>query len=319
MKLRTVASRVWLLGWLLACSSATRHPLLSAQMVSTLTFVFGVSGTIAGLYLFFRGFRLLQRKRWIEDTPVTKIAGAAIGRVKVLGKATGPYTLLSPLSGVDCYYYQAVAWNGIDANGDRREGRATETLFAPFFIEDETGCLMIDPRRALLELSAEYDEPISGDSMSEGSRRFLRRHGLSTSEQTTVSEYAVKPGDPLLVLGTLGENRGLGSIADATGQDFHKMYLSREAAALQRREQLEFMGVLSADMPEPVATTSAAFDLHPDVVLRAGDDRQPFILSRTTPQGMIRNLARRSTFDIWGGPVLTLFSVGLVIKWLGFW
>jgi hypothetical protein len=70
-------------------------------------------------------------------------------------------------------------------------------------------------------------------------------------------------------------------------------------------------------MPEPVATANAAFDLHPDVVLRAGDDRQPFILSRTNPQRMIHNLARRSTFYIWAGPALTLFSLRLVIKWLG--
>jgi hypothetical protein len=32
---------------------------------------------------------------------VTKIAAAAMGRVKVRGKATGPYTLLSPLAQVD--------------------------------------------------------------------------------------------------------------------------------------------------------------------------------------------------------------------------
>jgi hypothetical protein len=313
MALQSVASRLWLLGWFVALILSFRQ---GAQF-PWLILLFGASGVIAVLFLFFRGFGLLREKRWIEDTPITKIAGAAIGRVKVLGKATGPYTLLSPLSGVDCYYYQAVAWNGVDANVDHREGRATETLFAPFFIEDETGRLMIDPRCALLELPAEYDEPLSGDSMSEGSRRFLRRHGLSTSEQTTVSEYAIKPGDALLVLGMVGENRGLGSIADATGQDFHRMYLSREAAALQRREQLEFMGVLSADMPEPVATANAAFDLHPDVVLRAGDDRQPFILSRTNPQRMIHNLARRSTFYIWAGPALTLFSLRLVIKWLG--
>jgi hypothetical protein len=31
---------------------------------------------------------------------------------------------------------------------------------------------------------------------------------------------------------------------------------------------------------------------------------------------MIDNLARRSSIGIWGGPVLALFSLGLVMKWL---
>jgi hypothetical protein len=124
-----------------------------------LALLLGACGVLVGLCLFLRGFQLLQRKRWIEDTPLTKIAAAAIGQVKVLGKATGPYTLLSPLAAVDCYYYRAVAWNGRDAQDEEKSaGRATETLFAPFFVEDETGCLMIDPRGAQLQLPAEYDE-----------------------------------------------------------------------------------------------------------------------------------------------------------------
>jgi hypothetical protein len=34
---------------------------------------------------------------------------------------------------------------------------------------------------------------------------------------------------------------------------------------------------------------------------------------------MIDSLARRSFVDIWGGPALAVFSLGLVLKWLGAW
>ncbi len=318
MTLRVAASRLWFFGWFLAWIFAFVRAALSAETVSILAFLFGASGVLTGLYFFVRGFQLLHRKRWIEDTPVTKIDAAAMGLVKVLGKASGPYTLLSPLAGVDCYYYRAAAWNGRNAqNDDELEGRATEMIFVPFFVEDHTGRLMIDPRGAQLELPAEYDEQILGESMSEGSRRFLRRHALSTRGETTVSEYAIKPGDPLLVVGCLAENRGLGSMADTEGRISRDTYLSREAADLQRREQLEAMGVPETELPEPV--TSAVPDEHPRVVLCAGDGRQPFVLSRQTPQRMIDNLARRSTIGIWGGPVLALLSLGLVMKWLSAW
>jgi hypothetical protein len=106
---RKIAARLWQMGWFAAWVVAASRD-VPLTIVSRLTFLFGCSGVIFGLYLFFRGFDLLRRKRWIEDTPVTKISAAAMGQVKVLGKATGPYTLLSPLAGLDCYYYKAVAW-----------------------------------------------------------------------------------------------------------------------------------------------------------------------------------------------------------------
>jgi hypothetical protein len=316
--LRTFASRLWLLGWVAAWIFASKRVLLRPEIVSSVACLFGTSGVVAGLWLFVRGFQLLQRKRWVEDTPVTKIAAAAMGQVKVFGKADGPYTLLSPLAGVDCYYYRTVAWDGRNAQDRRGVNRATETLFAPFFVQDETGRLMIDPRGAELELPYEYDEAISGESMSEGARRFLRRHGLSTGGDTTVSEYAIKPGDPLLVLGTLSEKHGMGDMAAPEAGGFRATYLSRDAADLQRREQFEAMGAPTTQSAEPNATMAADFDSRPRIVLSAGY-YQPFVLSRENPQRMIDDLARRSFLYIWGGPVLAVFSLGLVIRWLGGW
>lgn len=319
MTLRAIAPRVLLVGGLLAWMFVSHRLSLPPGIASILALLFGAFGMMAGLYLFFRGFQLLRQKRWIEDTPVTKIAAAAIGLVKVFGKATGPYTLLSPLANVDCYYYRAVARNGTNAQNEQElEGRATEILFTPFFVEDETGRVMVDPRGAEIELPSQYDEQISGASMAECSRRFLRRHGLSTSGGTTVSEYAIKPGDPILVLGTLGENRGLDSLADAAGADRRTAYLSREAADLQRREELEAMGIPITESAEPAPNGDSAFDLHPPAVLQAGSN-QPFVLSRHSPQRMIDNLARSSVLDIWGGPVIALLSLGLLLRWLSMW
>jgi len=318
--LRTLSKRLWQVGWFAAWVVATRSG-QSPAIVSGLTFLFGCTGVVAGIYLFFRGFELLRRRRWIEDTPVSKISAAAMGQVKVLGKATGPYTLLSPLANVDCYYYQAVAWDGRSAQDDQTfEARATETLFAPFFVEDETGRLMVDPRGAQLDLPYEYDEAVSGDLMSPCTRRFLRRHGLATAGDTKVSEYAIKPGDSVFVFGTLDENRGLGSMAEVKGRNPGGTYVSREAADLQRLELFEAIGIpRKSEFPPATLGDGIAFDLHPRAVLRVGDNRQPFILSRQQPQSLIDGLARKSVIDIWGGPALALFSVGLVMKWLGVW
>jgi threonine/homoserine/homoserine lactone efflux protein len=52
-------------------------------------------GVFAGVYLFYRGFRFLQRKRLILNTPASKIRSAAMGLVEINGLAVGPYTMLA--------------------------------------------------------------------------------------------------------------------------------------------------------------------------------------------------------------------------------
>src|SRR5256885_10588267 len=65
-------------------------------------------GIFIGPILFFRGFRLLQRKRLIQNMPRSTIRAAAMGPVEVSGRAVGPYTLISPVSGRECLYYRIV-------------------------------------------------------------------------------------------------------------------------------------------------------------------------------------------------------------------
>ena len=314
MTVKGIAARLWLLGWFAAWALFSKRG-LSPFAASWAALIFGSSGVVAGLYIFFRGFGLLQRKRWIEDTPVSRISAASLGRVKIFGLAAGPYTLISPLAGVDCYYYRAIAWEAGDEDEEQgREQRAEESISTPLFIEDETGRVLVDPFAAQLEIPAEYEETIGSDSMSECARRFLHRHGLSSLNAAVVSERALKPGDPLLVLGTLREN------APSTAREGHiPAFLSREAADLQRCEQLEAMGIPARDIRSADSTEAGDFNLHPDVIVTSGGDREPFVLARQHPQGMVDGLARSSVLSIWGGAGLAVLSLGLLIKWLGLW
>ena len=53
-------------------------------------------GASVGVYLFYRGFRMLQRKRLIMNTPQCKIRSAAMGLIEISGLAAGPYTITAP-------------------------------------------------------------------------------------------------------------------------------------------------------------------------------------------------------------------------------
>lgn len=175
-----------------------------------------VVGTVAGVYLFYRGFRLLQRRRLILNTPASKIRSASIGLVEVNGLATGPQVITSPLKQVDCFYYRSMAWEL------RQEGKSSkwvkigeECLHVPFYIDDGTGTLLIDPRGADMDLHCDFKEQygnslLAGNAAMSGNvTQFLSRHGANFDRQLKVEEYCIKPKNFLFILGTLAQNPGL--------------------------------------------------------------------------------------------------------------
>ena len=174
-----------------------------------------LGGAAFGVYWFYRGFRLLQRKRLILNTPASKIRSAAMGLVEISGLAAGPYVITSPIGQTACYYYRSEVWQW------KQEGRnkkwvkvADETLHVPFYIDDNTGKVMVDPRGAEMDLHCDFQEQynrsiFSNPGMPGSVAEFLTRHGVNTDQRVKVEEYCIKPKNFLFVLGSLSQNPGL--------------------------------------------------------------------------------------------------------------
>ena len=174
-----------------------------------------VVGAGFGVYLFYRGFRLLQRKRLILDTPASKIRSASMGLVEVSGLAVAPYVITSPMKQVTCYYYRSIAWE-LKRRGKNSEWVkvADESLHVPFYLDDNTDKVLVDPRGADMDLHCDlqekYNAPFSfGSGMPGSVAAFLTRHGISPDKQIKVEEYCIKPKNFLFILGTLSQNPGL--------------------------------------------------------------------------------------------------------------
>jgi hypothetical protein len=312
-----ISLAIWIAVWGFGISQPTTSDGIARAWFSLLL---GGAGFLVGLFIFIRGFRLLERKERIANTPVSKIAGAAMGPVKFVGAAVGPYTLIAPLSEAECFYYRASVKGGEDMKGEPREG-ATECLFTPFFVEDESGRVLIDPRGAQIELPADYDVQLAGSEMDDCVERFLSRHGLLEVGARGLRESTIKPGDSLFVMGELCENHGFSSMIDAGGAvpKPGEAFLSCEAASLQRRGMLEAMGMPSDRISEEIGVAIEGFDIHPRVVVGKGNSNEPFILARQAPQGMVDRMARRAQQAIWGGAALALVSVALAMRGLNVW
>jgi hypothetical protein len=173
-------------------------------------------GFCAGIGLFFYGFRLLLRRRLILDTPLSKIRSAAMGMVEISGQAVGPYALIAPITERPCYYYRTLVWEYKQHGKNKQWVKVVgECMHVPFFIDDNTGRLLIDPRGADLDLHRDFREEFCDslftikDPAPDNVHRFLSRHGIVTGNKIKVEEYCVKPKNSLFILGTLGDNPGI--------------------------------------------------------------------------------------------------------------
>jgi hypothetical protein len=188
--------------------------------------IWGAIGFCAGIGLFFYGFRLLLRRRLILDTPLSKIRSAAMGMVEISGQAVGPYTMIAPLTERPCYYYRTLVWEYKQHGKNKQWVKVVgECMHVPFFVDDNTGRLLIDPRGADLDLHRDFQEEFCDslftikDPAPDNVHRFLSRHGIVTDNKIKVEEYCIKPKNSLFILGTLGDNPGI-EVGSPPVQDF---------------------------------------------------------------------------------------------------
>jgi hypothetical protein len=173
-------------------------------------------GVAVGVYLFYRGFRMLQRKRLIEDTPSSKVRSASMGLVELNGLATGPYTMTAPITQVPCYYHRSMAWQWQQRGKNSEWVKvADESLHVPFYLDDNTGHVLVDPQGAEMDIHRDFHQEYGNSLFSTTSEvplnvlGFLSRHGVSTDKKIKIEEYCIKPKNALFVLGTLAENDGV--------------------------------------------------------------------------------------------------------------
>jgi len=175
---------------------------------------------LGGLYFFFLGFQLLARKRLLLATPTSKVRSAALGLVEVNGMAAGPYTMPAPITGKPCFLYHTSAWQQRAGKKEEWEKVADETLHLPFFIDDGTGQLLIEPLGADLDLRRDFREEYASLFFASNSFSnqadvpprvsvFLSRHGIVPARRLRIEERLIKPEDALFIAGTLTENPGV--------------------------------------------------------------------------------------------------------------
>ncbi|MCX8194944.1 MAG: LemA family protein [Candidatus Micrarchaeota archaeon] len=110
-------------------------------------------GALSGIYSYYMGIKLFSLLKKIENTPTCKVIAAYPGTVELQGKAKRMGELFtSPLEKKPCVYYETVVKKWIGSGKHRKcELVDRKTSKTPFFLEDDTGQIMIDPSWITLE------------------------------------------------------------------------------------------------------------------------------------------------------------------------
>lgn len=195
----------------------------------------------AGLFYFYKGFRIFREYRVLMDTPETPIRSVAMGLVEIHGKAMGVEPVPSPVTRTPCYFYEVDIERWVtDKNGGRWSHVVTDVDGRRFYLADVTGKVLVDAHQAECDLiqtarvetkrssglglgwlfsgggasiSAGGASGIDGDLWSYASAAVARRkHGsllgssMGPGERYRLTERLVVPGHWYDVTGTCVEN-----------------------------------------------------------------------------------------------------------------
>lgn len=179
-------------------------------------FFLSVMGFFGGLYYFAKGLSWLKQKRLIENTPTSKIRSLAMGLVEIYGgvvPAEGKL-LKSPFSVKDCVYCKYTI------EEYRRSGKSSHWVtvksdveMAPFYLKDDTGSVMIDPKGVKPEIPMDFEFNSGwGKDPPESVKQFLKNNKmnfedfLGFNKTMRYREYIIEPQNKLYVMGTAGNN-----------------------------------------------------------------------------------------------------------------
>ncbi len=119
-------------------------------------------GTGAGVWIFFKGFRVFREFKIVADTPRMPIRSIPMGLVQVRGQALTDQLIPSPITHTPCCFYQIKIERYETGEHGGWKHHRTDMDGAKFYVQDKTGKVLVD------SYSAEYDLPESPPRIVDG-------------------------------------------------------------------------------------------------------------------------------------------------------
>jgi hypothetical protein len=275
-------------------------------------------GFLAGLYLFFRGFRVYREYRVLADTPEIPIRSIAMGLVHVHGKAKSDKLVNSPVTNTPCIFYKVgIEKYQTDSKGSGSWSHvATDSDGVPFLLEDQSGRVLVNAHGAELDL-IESGKRETGGAFGKGWGKMLGGVGDSTlTTGSEVRDYSLVTYAESVIAG-----RG-GFSADNLVTNLAKGSLTFFNSGTSRtgRYRLTECCVLAEHWYDVTGTcieNPSPKDEHDRNMILKGQNEPTFLISWRAEKQIESVLRKRAALQILGGAALSVVCLGLLLKNLG--
>jgi len=279
-----------------------------------------VTGFGAGLFWFFKGFRVYREYRVLADTPETPIRSIPMGLVEIHGKANGQQTVESPVTKTPCFFYKVDVERWVsDRNGGHWSHAATDANGVKFYLEDASGKVLVDAHRAEYDLIRTARRQTGSGGLSLGGL-FSRdddeedssswRTGAYVSDEDLMnyagsvvsgarSTFAVDGGN--LLSGLAG-----GSIGFGLGSG--KRYRLAEYCIVPDHWY---------DVTGTCVENPAPQDEHDRNMIVKGQNEPTFLISWRDQKGIESRLRNRAALHIFGGAALAVACLAVLLMKFG--
>jgi hypothetical protein len=276
-----------------------------------------VVGFGAGLFWFFKGFRVYREYRVLADTPEIPIRSMAMGLVEIHGKAKGQQTVLSPVTKTPCFFYKVDIEKWVkDKNGGHWSHAATEAEGVRFYLEDATGKVLVDAHGAECDL-IQTTKRETGLGVGASSGRLFggaRDSSLTTSSWVSDSdllnyaESVVSTAHTTFSLdgGSLLSGLGRGSLGLGMGSG-HRYRLSEYCIVPEHWYDVTGTCV---ENPNPQ-------DEHDRDMIVKGQNEPTFLISWRSEKEIESTLRNRAALHIFGGGALSVACLAILLFRLG--
>ncbi len=249
-----------------------------------------------------------RRKRAIEDFPTSKVRSLAMGKVEVIGRAAQMLELRAPFSQVDCVWYRAELQRKMPMQDGSHRWRRVRTIHSgdlPFYLEDDTGRILVDPVHANININTRqiiHPAVASADG--------LLAAGMSSDMRCVESYIAV--GSTLYVMGTAMPMRS------TEGQDREELLkrlrrLKQDKAALAefdadgngRIDEDEWAMAVAATRQDLLKDSLLRKQVRDRTVIGKGGKESLFIIADHDERHLLWSL----TLRVWLGIILGFSSI----------
>ena len=276
------------------------------------------AGLFSGIGFFAHGLAVIGRYRRIENIPTAKIRSVAMGLVEVSGEARQKYLLKTPYSLLDCvfYRYKVVEQVPTHRGKEKRILASGDSGWMPFYLEDESGHILVEPEGAVIEgLASQTFHP--GTTSTAGPWATAGSDSLNI----TIVETLIPVGYSIYVLGTAQRR----TCAFSRRREELLERLRELKSSPDRLAAYDLDGNGKIDMKEweqarqDVEHRLMEESLHEtedpdDVFIGRGEQGQPFIVSSKSEKALVRRLRTRAVLCIASGVLAAAVSLYFILR-----